>query len=73
MVFCPTGRSSNILATLGPELRLLAATGAVSAQMMADMQNITLIKSRSAGIRIANRKSLTRWVLGIVAALSLVT
>ena len=49
MVFCPIGRSSNILATLDSELRLLAATGPVSASMTADMQNITLIRSRSAG------------------------
>lgn len=34
---------------MGKELRQLAATGAVSAQLLADTQNITLIKSRNPG------------------------
>ena len=72
VVFCPTGRSSNILATMGPELRELAATGAVSAQMLADTQNITLIRSRSAGITLrgANRLAvlLVATLLALLAA-----
>ena len=69
VVFCPTGRSSNILATMGPELRELAATGAVSAQMLADTKNITLIRSRSAGLRLRGANWLAMLLVGTFAVL----
>ena len=47
VVFCPDGRSSNIMKTLGPELKELANGGQVSAQLLAAAQNLTLIRSRS--------------------------
>lgn len=70
VVFCPTGRSSNILKTMGPELRQLAATGAVSEQMLADTQNITLIKVRNAGAQVVSTIWLAIGVIGILLALS---
>ena len=70
MVFCPSGRSSNILATLGKELRQLAATGAVSEQALADMQNITLIRSRNAGYRPIGAAGWARVMLLLFVALS---
>lgn len=42
VVFCPTGRSSNILKVYSQQLFQLAATGHVSPEMFADTQNITL-------------------------------
>ena len=69
VVFCPTGRSSNILATMGPELRELAATGAVSAQMLADTKNITLIRSRSAGFRLRGANRLAMLLVGTFVVL----
>ena len=70
-MFCPTGRSSNILATLGPELRQLAATGAVSAQMMADTKNVTLMKLRSAGSRSIGTRCMILWFFGVLATIIL--
>ena len=70
MVFCPVGRSSNILATLGKELRQLAATGAVSEQVLADMQNITLIRSRNAGCRPTGTAGWATVMLVLFVALS---
>ena len=47
VIFCPAGRSTNILAVLGPELRQLAATGHVTPELLAVTSNATLIKMRS--------------------------
>ena len=69
MVFCPSGRSSNILATMGKELDELAATGAVSAQLLADTQNITLIKSRNAGSTPINPFTWAKTILGVLTAI----
>jgi hypothetical protein len=49
VVFCPTGRSTTILRTLGSELTQLAQAGHVTAQINADTQNITLIKMKNEG------------------------
>ena len=46
VLFCPPGRSTNILTTMGPQLRQLATTGHVTARLMADVQNATLIGLR---------------------------
>ena len=45
VVFCPPGRSSNILTVLSDQLHQLAQTGHVTPQILADTQNITLIRS----------------------------
>jgi len=49
VVFCPTGRSSNILKVYSQQLFQLAATGHVSVNMLADTQNITLQRFMSEG------------------------
>ena len=48
VVFCPQGRSSNILATLGSELRNIAAGGHVTPQQLALLSNATYIQETSA-------------------------
>ena len=48
VVFCPLGRSSNILATLGAELRQIASQGKVTPQQMLLLQNATYIQDTSA-------------------------
>lgn len=48
VVFCPAGRSSTILKTLSSQLHQLASTGQVTPQILADTQNMTLIKSSDA-------------------------
>ncbi|KAL9107750.1 MAG: hypothetical protein Q9227_007372 [Pyrenula ochraceoflavens] len=47
IAFCPAGRSTTILSTLGDQLRQLAQTGHVSQQVLTDTQNVTLIRSSS--------------------------
>jgi hypothetical protein len=47
VVFCPTGRSTTILRTLGSQLNQLAQAGHVTAQINADTQNVTLIKLKN--------------------------
>lgn len=47
IAFCPTGRSTTILSTLGPQLRQLAQTGHTTPGLLADTQNVTLIKTKN--------------------------
>lgn len=51
VVFCPTGRSTNILKTFGAQLSELASTGVVSKEILEDAQNVTLI------VQVANAHS----------------
>jgi Thaumatin family len=44
VTFCPSGRSTNILKTFGPQLRHLSTTGEVTPQVLSDTQNLTLIQ-----------------------------
>ncbi|TAQ84652.1 hypothetical protein B7494_g7028 [Chlorociboria aeruginascens] len=44
VVFCPAGRSTNILKTLGPQLEALGSAGKVSKSILADCTNITIIE-----------------------------
>ena len=53
VVFCPPGRSSNILATLSAQLHQLASSGRVTPSLLADTSNITLIRSNSAGLGLS--------------------
>lgn len=68
VVFCPSGRSSNILATFGKELAQLSQTGHVT-QLIHDMaQNRTYIESvtsdaTTVGQEIASGKSLLALVV----------
>ena len=54
-MFCPPGRSSNILATMSAQLYQLAATGFVTPQLVADMREVTLV-------RVTN--SASSWLMG---------
>lgn len=44
-MFCPPGRSSNILSTMSAQLYQLAATGYVTPQLVADMREVTLVRT----------------------------
>ena len=46
VIFCPVGRSSNILNTMQKQLVQLAQTGRVTPSLLADTQNITLMKTQ---------------------------
>ena len=46
VVFCPQGRSSNILATMGQQLRELSSTGMVSDQVMLEMGNASFVRKQ---------------------------
>ena len=47
VVFCPAGRSTDILRVLGPQLRALASSGSVSPQDLADLRNASYLAMRS--------------------------
>ena len=67
VVFCPAGRSSNILKVYGQELDQLAQTGHVSPEMLADTQNITLQRMRSGGNAITgDARLLSMLVIGMI-------
>jgi len=44
VTFCPEGRSTNILKTFATQLAELASTGKVTAQILSDAQNTTIIQ-----------------------------
>jgi hypothetical protein len=48
VVFCPAGRSTNILATFGDQLRQLAQTGHATRDIVALAQNVTYIREKNA-------------------------
>jgi len=49
VVFCPTGRSTTILRTLGSQLSQLTQAGHVTQQILADTQNVTFINMKNGG------------------------
>jgi len=49
IVFCPAGRSSNILATFGDQMRQLAQTGHVTRDIVELAQNVTYIREKNDG------------------------
>ena len=49
IVFCPKGRSSNILKTFGDQMRQIGSTGVVTQQIQALARNITYIEEKSEG------------------------
>ena len=46
VVFCPQGRSTNILEVFGPELRAIASSGRVTQELVAIVRNKTYIESQ---------------------------
>ncbi|EON95928.1 putative thaumatin family protein [Phaeoacremonium minimum UCRPA7] len=74
VVFCPAGRSTDILATFGTQLSELASTGNLTSQSLADVKNITYIESQdSAGtsVRPLSTKTVLAVVLGVATAFTL--
>lgn len=63
VVFCPTGRSTTILRTLGSQLNQLAQAGYVTAQINADTQNVTLIRLKNAAASSAGSQALLAFVV----------
>merc|ERR1712230_160026 len=47
VVFCPSGRSTNILGTFGDQLRQLAQTGHATRDIVALAQNVTYIREKN--------------------------
>ncbi len=70
VVFCPTGRSSNILAVYSKQLDQLSQSGHVSAEIISDAQNITLQRINSKGSRSRAPLALSA-TMGAMAALCL--
>ncbi|KAI1181249.1 Hsp70-like protein [Nemania sp. FL0916] len=46
VVFCPKGRSTNILATFSDELNYIASSGAVTQQILSNAMNVSFIESK---------------------------
>ena len=63
VVFCPTGRSTTILRTFGPQLNQLNQAGHVTRQIIADAQNITLIKIMNEGMPSRQSQALLAFML----------
>lgn len=66
VVFCPSGRSSNILKTFGDQIREVARTGRVTQDIEALARNKTYIAEKSEGSRIEGQASLVALVVIIV-------
>ena len=63
VVFCPKGRSSNILATFGNNVRELARTGLVTQEMETLARNKTYIAEKSEGSIVEGQASLVALVV----------
>ena len=54
VVFCPPGRSTTILSTMASQLQQLSQTGHVTARLLQESANVTLIRSQSEGAECAS-------------------
>lgn len=68
-MFCPPGRSSNILATMSAQLYQLAATGFLMPQLVAQMSNVTVMTTMSSARRLVDRLHPFRFTMSIAAML----
>ncbi|KAK3336068.1 thaumatin family-domain-containing protein [Cercophora scortea] len=69
IMFCPQGRSTDILRTFGPELRALGSSGRVAADVLAaTVMNKTYIESRHPSGANAGAAAARGWVLAVVVA-----
>lgn len=66
VVFCPAGRSSNILATFGNQIREVAQTGGVTPQIEALARNKTYIAEKSDGTLLQPQASLIALVVILI-------
>lgn len=70
VAFCPEGRSSNILATLGDQLRAVASRGYLDQAQLALTQNITYLESSDSVSLISRGAGTASWAfLAVVVAL----
>jgi hypothetical protein len=67
VVFCPAGRSTNILETYGSQLQQIASSGQVTEEVMLMAMNVSYIDSVEN--LSAPGPGMSRWVVGAVAAL----
>jgi len=68
VVFCPKGRSSNILATFGSTVNELASTGILTPKMKALASNRTYIAEKGEGSIVEGQASLVALVVVLVFA-----
>lgn len=68
VVFCPKGRSSNILSTFGNNVRELARTGLVTQEMQTLAKNKTYIAEKSEGSIVEGQANLIALVVVLVWA-----
>ncbi|KAI4604451.1 hypothetical protein KJ359_000589 [Pestalotiopsis sp. 9143b] len=71
VVFCPEGRSTNILETYGTQLSALASGGVVTAEMKEIAMNITYIDSVSGAAPTMSSPALLITLAGTLAALAM--
>ncbi|KAK3383533.1 thaumatin family protein [Lasiosphaeria ovina] len=70
VVFCPEGRSTNILETFGPQLRALGSGGGVTREMLDALTNITYIATHPPPSSAGTLRPLRAWsLLGTTAIL----
>ncbi|KAI1420833.1 thaumatin family protein [Xylaria sp. FL1777] len=62
VVFCPEGRSTNILGTFSDELHHIASGGTVTPQILLNAMNVSFIESKHGA---ASHLAIHRWGLGI--------
>ncbi|KAI1610062.1 thaumatin family-domain-containing protein [Exophiala viscosa] len=67
VVFCPSGRSSNILAVFGDQLRQIAQTGSATEDIVSLAQNATYIQEKSGAAGTMGKAS--RSLVAVVAVL----
>lgn len=67
VMFCPPGRSSNILSTMSAQLYELAATGSIRPQMLADTEKVTSVRMNSSA------SSLMGWLKPVMIMLALLS
>ena len=70
VVFCPPGRSTTILSSLGPQLRDWASRG-VTPQLLQQLQNETLIQQQAAGGAPRDKRWGVSWLVGMVGLIGL--
>ncbi|MCJ1293653.1 hypothetical protein MMC34_005208 [Xylographa carneopallida] len=71
VIFCPSGRSTNIINTMKPELTELSQTGHVTPQLLADSSNLTLIQLQSKGTERSQALTSGIWITGTLVLLGI--
>lgn len=72
VVFCPPGRSTNILAVFGDQLRQLASTGIITQEVLQTAQNRTYIRLMNHGSRMTASKNSWMMYFGLLVLAGLI-